>query len=736
MKSANKLFSFLLLGLVCGGCADQILVPLSSEAIVFGVDGSFRTFTKASEITDLDAFYVSAVTGPAGNESEVFASTQFAKVDESVPATYKSDKNWPTSDESYKFYASNVPLVFAATGTSVTATTATDVVVAYLAEGTYKAKNTLNFNHIFARLGKVTIIAEQDMTISEIEVRLTPKTGGTYNILTGEWSGLTTGSSTLVADAIGDNENDVWLVPGRYTLTASWTCIQSGGSVVRYSGKECQIDLFAGEVLSVGCMLGGAITCGVDIKNFTDSEYIRNCERLTFIALGDGDILWETNNNSWKKTIEYSKDNGQTWTSVTSSRAGTPIPVKQGDKVLIRGNNFAYSSENARYWCSFGGSVDYYVYGSLGDLLPEGFRGIMCEGAFCRLFQYDSYLFNHPTKDIVLPAIIMGKACYREMFFSCYNLTRAPELPAMTLAEDCYSGMFSSCCNLTRAPELPATTLAKQCYSGMFEVCNSLTTAPELPAMTLAKDCYSWMFCSCYNLTTAPELPATTLAEGCYRGMFSECTNLTTAPELPATTLAERCYSGMFSCCDNLTRAPELPAMTLAEDCYSWMFNSCRNLTRAPELPAMTLAKDCYSWMFSSCYNLTTAPELPATTLAEGCYSWMFSYCRNLTTAPELPATTLAERCYSDMFSCCDNLTRAPELPATTLAEGCYSAMYRECTKLNYVKCLATDISAEKCTSEWMKGVTSRGTFVKDASNNSWSTGKDGIPLGWTTVSE
>ena len=178
-----------------------------------------------------------------------------------------------------------------------------------------------------------------------------------------------------------------------------------------------------------------------------------------------------------------------------------------------------------------------------------------------------------------------------------------------------------------------------------------------------------------------------------------------------------------------------LPATTLADSCYEQMFKRCTSLTTAPSiLPATTLAEECYISMFEGCTSLTTAPALPATTLADGCYFEMFRGCTTLTTAPALPATTLAESCYSGMFNNCTSLTTAPELPATTLAGGCYDGMFYSCTNLNYIECLATDISAAECTSNWVGGVASTGTFVKNSSmsESSWGRGTSKIPSGWT----
>ena len=193
------------------------------------------------------------------------------------------------------------------------------------------------------------------------------------------------------------------------------------------------------------------------------------------------------------------------------------------------------------------------------------------------------------------------------------------------------------------------------------------------------------------------------------------------------------CFYSLFDGCTSLVSVNKnmLPATTLTESCYDSMFIGCTSLTTAPELPATTLANYCYEYMFSGCTSLTTAPELPATTLAEGCYVEIFSGCTGLVTAPELPATTLAVDCYESMFSGCTGLVTAPELPATTLTENCYPYMFLGCTKLNYIKCLATDISAADCTSNWVSGVAATGIFERDVTNNSWTTGVNGIPTGW-----
>lgn len=152
-------------------------------------------------------------------------------------------------------------------------------------------------------------------------------------------------------------------------------------------------------------------------------------------------------------------------------------------------------------------------------------------------------------------------------------------------------------------------------------------------------------------------------------------------------------------------------------------------------LPATTLANYCYQGMFYNCTSLTTAPELPATTLANSCYYRMFQNCTNLTTAPSvLPATTLAESCYMSMFQGCKNLTTAPVLPADTLAGQCYGSMFYNCKSLNYIKAMFTTTPNNSYTFNWVKGVASSGTFVKNAAATWNVTGTYGIPSGWSIV--
>lgn len=309
-----------------------------------------------------------------------------------------------------------------------------------------------------------------------------------------------------------------------------------------------------------------------------EDEHDYSKDYLTFEIISDGGITWTARDclSYTGKTISYSRDDGNTWTNITSSTSGTRFHVSAGDKILFKGNNSTYGDDeepfNACSYSSFSGSTaQFNVYGNIMSLISgdsfENATTLDRGNTFLKLFE-DTNVIS--AENLVLPATTLTENCYRSMFYRCTSLTVAPELPATTLASGCYEGMFETCESLTTAPALPATTLADYCYDSMFRVCFSLTSVPStLSATTLADHCYAFMFENCSSLTTAPALPATTLTEGCYNRMFGNCSSLTTAPVLSATTLADHCYQQMFESCTSLNYIKCLATDISATDCTS-----------------------------------------------------------------------------------------------------------------------------------------------------------------------
>ena len=220
--------------------------------------------TKATEVTgttlETSGFKVSATTGSAGSESAAWTNIAFTK----TGSVWTGDKYWPDSDPSYHFYASNIDLAHTVSGATVNASNDVDVVCAYMATPTYKVDNTLTFEHVFARIGSMTVSAASGYTISGVSIRITPRVSGTYNLLAGAgrtdgtgWSGTSTGSAQELANSTpGTKSNDVYLVPGRYTLTATWTATR-GDYTKTFTGVTYDVDIVGGKVNTIAATLGG-----------------------------------------------------------------------------------------------------------------------------------------------------------------------------------------------------------------------------------------------------------------------------------------------------------------------------------------------------------------------------------------------------------------------------------------------------------------------------------------------
>lgn len=222
--------------------------------------------TKASEVNQAalvaSGFKVSATTGEAGSETAVWTDVAFTKGTDYFQAS--SGKWWPSTDPNYHFYASNITLTHTDGGATVSATNDVDVVCAHLPNPTYNEPNTLAFKHIFARITDVTLTAIDDYTITNISVTITPKTGGIYNLRTGAdqtngtgWSDLVSGSPVTIANTTpGTKANDLYLVPGSYTITAAWTATK-GNYTESFSDIDCEINLAGGATNTITAQLTG-----------------------------------------------------------------------------------------------------------------------------------------------------------------------------------------------------------------------------------------------------------------------------------------------------------------------------------------------------------------------------------------------------------------------------------------------------------------------------------------------
>ena len=178
---------------------------------VFDADVSTKASVVNSGSLETSGFYVAANKKLNDVESAVWGNTKFSY----SSGAYKGDKYWPhTANGTYIFYASNVALTASAEGATVSANTDTDVVCAYKDDPTPKATNTLNFEHIFARIGTCNISSPEGYTVTNLSVKITPKTSGVYSIKSSSWTSSTAGSETTIANALNSSTNvDLYLIP-------------------------------------------------------------------------------------------------------------------------------------------------------------------------------------------------------------------------------------------------------------------------------------------------------------------------------------------------------------------------------------------------------------------------------------------------------------------------------------------------------------------------------------------
>lgn len=271
---------------------------------------------------------------------------------------------------------------------------------------------------------------------------------------------------------------------------------------------------------------------------------------LTFEARTAGaKVRFDINNFAATNPVEYSL-NSYGWQTYTS---GTAIELENvGDKVMFRGSNYNYSVPSNDANSTFSCTASCYVYGNVMSLIDKdnfsdattipasanvSFYGSGDNAhALSGLFQNNTYIDIHASRDLVLPATTLQSNCYQKMFYGCTGLTKAPVLPATTLAGSCYAEMFQGCTGLAVVPELPATTLANSCYDHLFYGCTSLTTSPVLPAATLESYCYNWMFGGCTNLATVTCLATNRSATNCTQSWLSGVASSGTFYKASSTT--------------------------------------------------------------------------------------------------------------------------------------------------------------------------------------------------------
>ena len=245
--------SLLITGLAAG-CAksvepenqhpQQIVLCVGDDTIDMDVQ------TKTTAITAIpSSLNFSVTTGASGGSETTKIASASVSLSDGKIATGLYQTVSPTT---YKYYVSNLPITFAASGSTVSASNATDVIAGTVTSSSTSPSVTLD--HIFARTGTLTLKTQDDYVLSKVSWSIASSTGGTagtYNIAKKTWSSLTSLASTSITGS-----SDMYLVPGSYTLTVSYTLTK--GDWTQSFTKKASVTLVGGKINNIsGTASGG-----------------------------------------------------------------------------------------------------------------------------------------------------------------------------------------------------------------------------------------------------------------------------------------------------------------------------------------------------------------------------------------------------------------------------------------------------------------------------------------------
>lgn len=233
------------------------------EIILYVDDGAIamESVTKATAVTSIPStLYWGSTSGTRGNAAETrkyhngSGSGTSGSVSSSKIATGKYQTATPTA---YNHYVSNVNFSIPSTGNvTMSASNTTDVVCGWVA-GSNSTSPSVTLNHIFARTGSLTLSVPSGYTASSVSWSIKSKgsitgTAGTYNLSTGAW---TSSSATLGSTNISGS-SDLYLLPGVYTVTSSFTLTR--GNFSKSYSQSGDITIYAGKVNNITCTTNSA----------------------------------------------------------------------------------------------------------------------------------------------------------------------------------------------------------------------------------------------------------------------------------------------------------------------------------------------------------------------------------------------------------------------------------------------------------------------------------------------
>ena len=254
-------------------------------AILFKTgDAGIKGGAEATDQIELESFYVSAMNRDTGIAPPDWQNISFWK----EGSNYFGKKYWDIDNKCFSFFASNIMMSFEHGDPEISVTNRRDALYSSIANPLYKDINTLAFEHVFAKIGSVSVEPATGCTIKEVSISMTPKTAGTYDLLTAQWSSTEEGELlTISCPAPWFEIENLLLIPTEYELSFEWEILtEEGMSSLRRTRKN--ITFNKGVATSIICTLGDENE--VSLK--TNTEEWDNQKRGTPILFNPSIIDW------------------------------------------------------------------------------------------------------------------------------------------------------------------------------------------------------------------------------------------------------------------------------------------------------------------------------------------------------------------------------------------------------------------------------------------------------------
>ncbi len=229
-------------------------------------------------------------------------------------------------------------------------------------------------------------------------------------------------------------------------------------------------------------------------------------------------------------TLDYSTNNGSTWSTWSSSNGDFSVNLAQGESVLLKGvNNGFCNIGNNGYW-SFSGTEAHSVSGPISSLvIGRGVEGYTSTSyALANLFNGDSNLVSALDLKLNIRADYGSQNLYYGLFYNCTSLVDAPRI-IYTGNVSGLSSAFSRCTSLVNPPKLVGSIGTSE-LNNAFAQCTSLVNPPDMEDVnSIATAGMFNTFNGCTSLTTGPNLRNVAYAGSdntVFGYAFNNCTSL------------------------------------------------------------------------------------------------------------------------------------------------------------------------------------------------------------------